>query len=71
MVEYLGGLPTVLALFLGLVFVFLVKFLFFRGHHKNLPYGNMGWPLLGETLAYLKPHKSDSMGVFLQEHCSR
>ncbi|RVW78614.1 Cytochrome P450 724B1 [Vitis vinifera] len=34
--------------------------------HTNLPHGKMGWPLLGETLAYLKPHKSDSIGIFLQ-----
>ncbi|XP_042500165.1 cytochrome P450 724B1 [Macadamia integrifolia] len=31
----------------------------------------MGWPLLGETLAFLKPHKSNTLGSFLQEHCSR
>lgn len=69
MVE-LGALPTVLALFLGLVLAFLVKFFFSRAL-TNLPHGKMGWPLLGETLAYLKPHKSDSIGIFLQEHCSR
>ncbi|KAG8501513.1 hypothetical protein CXB51_003797 [Gossypium anomalum] len=31
----------------------------------------MGWPLFGETLGFLKPHRSNSMGSFLQEHCSR
>ncbi|XVF22774.1 hypothetical protein REPUB_Repub12eG0200100 [Reevesia pubescens] len=31
----------------------------------------MGWPLCGESLGFLKPHKSNSMGNFLQEHCSR
>ncbi|KAL3526363.1 hypothetical protein ACH5RR_011019 [Cinchona calisaya] len=38
---------------------------------KNIPQGSMGWPLIGETLDYLKSHKSNSIGEFLQEHCSR
>ncbi|KAL6956418.1 hypothetical protein U1Q18_046881, partial [Sarracenia purpurea var. burkii] len=36
-----------------------------------LPKGSFGWPLLGETLAFLKPHPSTSIGAFLQDHCSR
>ncbi|GKV07842.1 hypothetical protein SLEP1_g19554 [Rubroshorea leprosula] len=31
----------------------------------------MGWPLLGETLAFLKPHRSNSIGIFLEEHCTK
>ncbi|XP_057461335.1 cytochrome P450 724B1-like isoform X1 [Actinidia eriantha] len=37
----------------------------------HLPRGSFGWPLLGETLAFLKPHPSNSIGAFLQDHCSR
>ncbi|KAK1568576.1 hypothetical protein Q3G72_026164 [Acer saccharum] len=33
--------------------------------------GSFGWPLLGETLKFLKPHQSNSPGSFLQDHCSR
>ncbi|TXG55600.1 hypothetical protein EZV62_020856 [Acer yangbiense] len=33
--------------------------------------GSFGWPLLGETLKFLKPHHSNSPGSFLQDHCSR
>ncbi|KAE8695273.1 CYP724B1 protein [Hibiscus syriacus] len=36
-----------------------------------VPKGAFGWPLLGETLGFLKPHSSNSVGAFLQDHCSR
>ncbi|XP_059281919.1 cytochrome P450 724B1-like [Lycium ferocissimum] len=36
-----------------------------------IPKGTFGWPLLGETLSFLKPHPSNSIGAFLQQHCSR
>lgn len=37
----------------------------------GLPDGSMGWPFIGETFSFLKPHKSNSTGRFLQQHCSR
>ncbi|KAK9285374.1 hypothetical protein L1049_024565 [Liquidambar formosana] len=43
----------------------------FLKHRGVLPKGNFGWPLLGETLGFLKPHPSNSIGEFLQDHCSR
>lgn len=36
-----------------------------------VPKGTFGWPVLGETLGFLKPHPSISLGTFLQDHCSR
>ncbi|GAB4848049.1 hypothetical protein Ancab_002710 [Ancistrocladus abbreviatus] len=39
--------------------------------HADLPQGSMGWLSLGETLAFLKPHPPNSMGSFLQQHCSK
>ncbi|XVE72602.1 hypothetical protein DITRI_Ditri11bG0051100 [Diplodiscus trichospermus] len=36
-----------------------------------VPKGTFGWPLLGETFSFLKPHSSNSVGAFLQDHCSR
>ncbi|PON44230.1 Cytochrome P450 [Parasponia andersonii] len=38
---------------------------------KLVPKGSFGWPLVGETLGFLKPHSSNSLGNFLQDHCSR
>ncbi|KAJ8567924.1 hypothetical protein K7X08_020646 [Anisodus acutangulus] len=52
--------------------------LFFKINNNNgstttivIPKGTFGWPLLGETLSFLKPHPSNSIGTFLQQHCSR
>ncbi|CAI9089003.1 OLC1v1023488C1 [Oldenlandia corymbosa var. corymbosa] len=39
--------------------------------HGLVPKGSFGWPLLGETLSFLNPHPSNSIGSYLQQHCSR
>ncbi|KAA8530167.1 hypothetical protein F0562_004876 [Nyssa sinensis] len=67
----IGLLPIALAL-LSLAFVYFILQLFLaKQEPTNLPHGSMGWPLFGETIGYLKPHKSNSMGSFLEKHCSR
>ncbi|CAK7328175.1 unnamed protein product [Dovyalis caffra] len=66
-----GFLPIGLALIVALFSALLLSRFFSRHKHKNLPNGSMGWPLVGETLALLKPHESNSLGIFLQERVSR
>ncbi|KAH9300968.1 hypothetical protein KI387_012551, partial [Taxus chinensis] len=38
---------------------------------KKLPPGRMGWPLLGETISYLKPHLATTPGTFMEHHTLR
>ncbi|KAJ6844614.1 cytochrome P450 90B1-like [Iris pallida] len=42
-----------------------------RGSHSKLPPGWSGWPLLGETLSFLKPSPATSMGNFMELRMSR
>ncbi|KAL8046787.1 hypothetical protein ABFS82_08G201400 [Erythranthe guttata] len=65
---------TFALLFFLLVIIILHHFLpilllFFKNY--TLPKGSFGWPIFGETLNFLKPHSSTSIGPFLQQHCTR
>lgn len=54
----------------GLILNHFLPLLFLKD--KKLPRGSFGYlPLLGETLAFLNPHPSTTIGSFLQDHCSR
>ncbi|KAK1274897.1 Cytochrome P450 90B1 [Acorus gramineus] len=37
----------------------------------KLPPGRKGWPFVGETFPYLKPHHATTMGDFMENHISR
>lgn len=77
----MGEEGSLLIIVITLVFSFVIGItlnhfwpLFFNNYGTTLhviPKGTFGWPLLGETLSFLKPHPSNSIGTFLQQHCSR
>ncbi|XP_038990056.1 cytochrome P450 90B2-like isoform X2 [Phoenix dactylifera] len=58
--------PALVALFL---YINLIKWI--NRKKPNLPPGGLGWPFLGETFSYLKPHPATSMGQFMEQHISR
>ncbi|ONI17228.1 hypothetical protein PRUPE_3G147200 [Prunus persica] len=56
---------------LGLILNHFLPLMLLRLNGSPPPEGSFGWPILGQTLTFLKPHPSNSLGAFLQHHCSR
>jgi hypothetical protein len=49
----------------------LVALLNFIQEMKKEHHGCMGWPVVGETLAFLKSHYYKRRGIFLDDNCRR
>jgi len=68
-----GGL--LLAFFIGFILLafglVLSHFLPLLLNLRASPRGSFGWLLVGETLSFLSPHRSNSLGSFLEDHISR
>ncbi|KAI4327587.1 hypothetical protein L6164_020027 [Bauhinia variegata] len=62
----LCSLTTILAALVLIILLFKRK-----QQRLNLPPGKMGWPLLGETIGYLKPYSAITVGEFMEQHIAR
>ncbi|GFQ00369.1 cytochrome p450 90b1 [Phtheirospermum japonicum] len=67
----MGNLGLELTLFLVCLSLILFNLFRRKTNRVNLPPGNMGWPFLGETIAYLKPYPANTIGKFMEQHISR
>ncbi|TKY55813.1 steroid 22-alpha-hydroxylase [Spatholobus suberectus] len=59
--------------FLSSILALIAIFIFTRRKKPslNLPPGEMGWPLLGETIGFLKPYPAVTLGEFMEKHIAR
>ncbi|WVZ56113.1 hypothetical protein U9M48_006692 [Paspalum notatum var. saurae] len=72
--ELLFFLPFILLALLTFSTTTVAKCHRWRRHKKrrpNLPPGAPGWPFVGETFGYLRPHPATSVGRFMEEHVAR
>ncbi|PON36405.1 Cytochrome P450, E-class, group I [Trema orientale] len=54
-----------------LLLAFILSKLFSNGQAKNLPGGSLGYPLIGETLSFLRAQKDDRGPQWLEERISK
>lgn len=65
-------------LVISTLIITLVVFLGFRSNNKleckslKLPPGTLGgWPLIGDTIPFMQPHSSASLGAYVDQHIAK
>ncbi|KAL3535513.1 hypothetical protein ACH5RR_003974 [Cinchona calisaya] len=66
----LAHLPLILAILLGIFGGYYLKCIH-PNFKKNVPPGNHGFPLIGETISYLKALKQDKVNEWIQDRESK
>jgi cytochrome P450 family 724 subfamily B polypeptide 1 len=64
---------VLLAVFVAVVVLAAVVYRHFVPLLRNpgAPRGSFGWPLVGETIGFLRPHASNTTGDFLHSNITR
>nr|UHB15507.1 cytochrome P450 [Paris polyphylla] len=66
-----------LILVLSSLIVILIIFFSFKSNGKSenklakLPPGQMGWPFIGQTIPFMQPHSSASLGLFMDQNIAK
>ncbi|KAL6899677.1 hypothetical protein ACP4OV_006335 [Aristida adscensionis] len=60
-----------LAAFFSLLTAVMLRHFLPLLRHPGAPRGSFGWPLVGETIGFLRPHASNTTGAFLHDHLAR
>lgn len=65
------GTPLILLCSLTLTLSFLLSKFLTKSQTKNVPKGSLGYPLIGETLSFLKAQRKDKGSEWLEERVSK
>ncbi|KAI4297883.1 hypothetical protein L6164_037742 [Bauhinia variegata] len=65
------GMPFLVFISFTLLSAFLLSKFLLRVNGKNIPLGSLGYPIIGETLSFLKAQRQDKGSTWLEERISK
>ncbi|KAK7305534.1 hypothetical protein VNO77_43440 [Canavalia gladiata] len=65
------GIPFLVLLAFTLILAFLLSKFLSKSQTKNVPKGSLGYPIIGETLSFLKAQRQDKGSEWLEERISK